>query len=104
MGSVPGSERSPGEGKGNPLQYSCLQNPMDRGAWWATVHGTTKIQKELKQLSTHAQINGTELSPEINCYTYSQLTFDKAAKTIQRGENGLSNKQHCTMEYLHAKG
>ena len=53
MGSVPGSERSPGEGKGNPLQYSCLQNPMDRGAWWATVHGTTKIQKELKQLSTH---------------------------------------------------
>ena len=54
MGSVPGSERSPGEGKGNPLQYSCLQNPMDRGAWWATVHGTTKIQKELKQLSTHA--------------------------------------------------
>ena len=54
MGSVPGSERSSGEGKGNPLQYSCLQNPMDRGAWWATVHGTTKIQKELKQLSTHA--------------------------------------------------
>ena len=53
MGSVPGSERSPGEGKGNPLQYSCLENPMDRGAWWATVHGTTKIQKELKQLSTH---------------------------------------------------
>ena len=38
LGSIPGSGRSPGEGKGYPLQYSCLENPMDRGAWWATVH------------------------------------------------------------------
>ena len=38
-GSIPGLGRSPGEGNGNPLQYSCLENPMDRGAWWATVHG-----------------------------------------------------------------
>ena len=37
LGSVPGSGRSPGEGRGNSLQYSCLENPMDRGAWWATV-------------------------------------------------------------------
>ena len=37
--SIPGSGRSPGEGNGNPLQYSCLENPMDRGAWWATVLG-----------------------------------------------------------------
>ena len=42
MGSIPGSGRSPGEGNDNPLQYSCLGNPMDRGAWWATVHGVTK--------------------------------------------------------------
>ena len=41
-GSIPGSGRSPGEGNGNPLQYSCLGNPMDRGAWWAIVHGVTK--------------------------------------------------------------
>ena len=41
-GSIPGSERSPGEGHGNLLQYSWLENPMDRGAWWATVHGVTK--------------------------------------------------------------
>ena len=41
-GSTPGSGRSPGEGNGNPLQYSCLENPMDRGAWWATVHGVAK--------------------------------------------------------------
>ena len=41
-GSIPGSGRSPGEGNVNPLQYSCLENPMDRGAWWATVHEVTK--------------------------------------------------------------
>ena len=40
--SIPGSGRSPGEGNGNPLQYSCLGNVMDREAWWATVHGVTK--------------------------------------------------------------
>ena len=41
-GSIPGSGRSPGGGQGNPLQYSCLENPMDRGAWQATVHGVTQ--------------------------------------------------------------
>ena len=41
-GSLPGLGRSPGEGNGNPLQYYCLENPMDRGAWQATVHGVTK--------------------------------------------------------------
>ena len=43
-GSIPGLGRSPGGGHGNPLQYSCLENPMDRGAWWATVHRVTKSQ------------------------------------------------------------
>ena len=42
LGSIPGSGSSPGEGNGNPLQYSCLENPMDGGAWWATVHGVAK--------------------------------------------------------------
>ena len=42
VGSIPGLGRSPGVGNGNPLQYSCLGNPMDRGAWWATVHGVAK--------------------------------------------------------------
>ena len=41
-GSIPGSGRSPGGGNGNPLQYPCLENPMDRGAWQATVHGAAK--------------------------------------------------------------
>ena len=43
-GLIPGSERPFGEGNGNPLQYSCLENPLDRGAWQATVHGVTKSQ------------------------------------------------------------
>ena len=42
LGLIPGSGRFPGEGNGNLLQYSCLENSMDRGAWWATVHGVTK--------------------------------------------------------------
>ena len=44
LGSIPGSGRSPGEGKGNPLQYSCLENSMDRGAWKATVHAVANSQ------------------------------------------------------------
>ena len=44
---MPESGRSPGEGNGNPLQYSCLENPVDRGAWWATVHRVTKRQRGL---------------------------------------------------------
>jgi len=47
LGSIPGSGRFPGEGNGNPLQYSCLENPMDGGAWWATVHGVAKNQTRL---------------------------------------------------------
>ena len=44
VGSIPGSGRSPEEGNDNHLQYSCLENPMDRGAWWAAVHGVAKSQ------------------------------------------------------------
>ena len=49
-GSIPGSGRSP-EGNGNPLQYSCLENPMDRGAWWATVHGVSKSRTQLSDFT-----------------------------------------------------
>jgi len=44
VGSIPGSGKSPGEGNGNPLQYSCLGNSMVRGAWWATVHGVARVK------------------------------------------------------------
>ena len=55
--SIPGSGRSPGGGDGIPLQYSCLENPMDREANWATVQGVAQSQTQLKQLSTHAKHN-----------------------------------------------
>ena len=48
IGSIPESGRSPGEGNGNPLQYSCLGNPVDRGVRWATVHGVTKSRTQLE--------------------------------------------------------
>ena len=53
MGLIPELGRSPGERKDNPLQYSCLKNPIDRGAWQVTDHRVTKSQTRLKQLSMH---------------------------------------------------
>ena len=61
VGVIPGSERSPGGGCDNPFQYSCLENPMDRGGWWAKVHRVTMSQTQLKQLSTHAISQYTSL-------------------------------------------
>ena len=56
--SIPGSGRSPGGGNGNPVQYSCLENPMDLGAWWATVHGVTESDMT-EQLSMHVHVGGS---------------------------------------------
>ena len=56
MGLIPWSGKSPGGGHGNPHQYSCLENPMDRVTWQATVHGVTKRWTQLKQLSSNISI------------------------------------------------
>ena len=56
MGSIPGLGRSPGEGNGSPLQYSCLENSKDRGAWWATVHGITKSWTRLSKEALHTYL------------------------------------------------
>ena len=58
LGSIPGWGRSPGEGNGNPLQYSCLENPMEGGAWWATVHRVAKSQTRLRHTHTHTHTQG----------------------------------------------
>ena len=50
-GLIPGSGRSPGEGNGNPFQYSCLENPVDQGAWWATVRGVVKSRTQLSDFT-----------------------------------------------------
>ena len=51
LGLIPGLGRSPGEGNGNPLKYFCLENPMDRGAWWATVYGVAKSRTRLSDFT-----------------------------------------------------
>ena len=66
LGSIPGLGRFPGEGNGNPLQYSCLENPMDRGAWWATVHGVSKSRTRLSDFTltfrvSYGEGNGSPL-------------------------------------------
>ena len=58
------SLRVKGGGHGHPLQYSCLENPMDRGAWWATVHGVSKSQAQLMQLRTCARVKEMEIGIE----------------------------------------
>ena len=63
---IPRSGRTPGNGIFYPLQYSYLENPVDRGAWWATVHGVAKNQARRKQLSTHAGCNDIEELKELN--------------------------------------
>ena len=65
----PGLRRPPGEGNGYPLQYTCLENPMDREAWWAAVPGVTKSRTRLKRLSMHAWIHDLylEIFRSLNC-------------------------------------
>ena len=66
LGSIPGLGRSPEEGNGYPLQHSCLENPMDRGAWLATVHGVTRSQKGLSNFVTVYNMPDTMLGICIN--------------------------------------
>ena len=68
-GLIPGLGRSPGEGNGNPLQYFCLENPMDRGAWQATVHGVTKSQTQLSDFTFFHYYNRRHPGP----YKYRKL-------------------------------
>ena len=63
MGLIPGSGRSPGEGYGNPLQYSCLENPRDRGAWPATVHGVA--ESDLTEVTEHTFLQWSSLVVKI---------------------------------------
>ena len=72
--SIPGWGRVPGGGHSNPLQYSCLENPMDRGAWWATVHRVTKSCAGLKRLSMYA----------CNIYILSFLSLPPAPHSLSQ--------------------
>ena len=79
MSQIPGSGRSPGEWNGNPLQYSCLENPMDRGAWWATVYGVAKESGMIEHACTRQERMGhiyalaCEISSQKFLYHLSKL-------------------------------
>ena len=90
-GSIPGSGRSSGEGNGSPLQYSCLENPMDRGTWWATVHGVAKSRIRLSDFtftfrrSHHSekpmqQLEGSPHSPQLDKSLHSILAQSQINK------------------------
>ena len=86
-GSIPGSGGSPGRGPGKTLQYSCLENPLDRGAWWATVHGVTKSWPRLKRLSTHALFPSRLSTPKttaVYCCVYSPKACAGHAVSFQQ--------------------
>ena len=74
LGPILGSGRNPGGGHGNPLQYSCLENPMDRGTWWARVHWAAKSQTWLKQLSMHTHI--------LPCFIHLLGCHEKIPQTV----------------------
>ena len=80
VGSIPESGRSPGRGNGNPLQYSCLENPMDRWAWQATVHWVTKSWTQLKQLS----ISSTTYAYKSTTNRQSSITFKLLPKILYK--------------------
>ena len=76
VGSIPGLGRSPGGGRGNPLLYSCLENPMDRGAWQDTVHGVAESQTRLKRLSKQDTCYRGLFSCLDGEYTWSLLSWN----------------------------
>ena len=87
VGSIPGQGRSRGEGHGNPLQYSCLENPMDSRAWQVIIHRVTKSQTWLKQLSMHTQNKtNASLQKKENCLCEEKLTRKKHERTFQAME------------------
>ena len=75
LGSNPGLGRSPGEGNGNPLQYSCLENPMDRGAWQATVHRVAKSWTWLKQLNMQACMPRSGIAGSYDNFSFSRNLY-----------------------------
>ena len=101
-GSIPGSEKSPGGGHSNPLQYSCLENPTDRGAWQAAVHGVIQSQTWLKCLSMHAKVIINLICLALSIYTQcSGLSFctelaqaDSTTGCIKKRSSNIQDLSH----------
>ena len=86
LGLIPGLGRSPGEGNGSPLQYSCLENPMDRGTWWATVHEVAKSQNMTERLT-------------LSISDMTEITFQKPRAKA----NPLFGESHISTKHFHFK-
>ena len=84
-GSISGLGRCPGEGDGNPLQYSCLENSMDRGAWWATVHGVTKGHIHNSPPGTHHHHYRKFITGEINQFFTKRSLFNDKWTLLMTG-------------------
>ena len=93
-GSVPGSGRSPGEGNSNPLQYSCVENPMDWEAWWATVHTVAQSQTQLKQRSTQHTHNFKIQFYQV--YFIFHLCLDFLGLTVVREDPQTQLSKHAS--------
>ena len=89
LGSIPGLGRSPGEGNGNPLQYSCLENSMGGGAWWAIVHGVAKSRTQLSDFTFtfHSHFTDEEVEPK-------KLKMARTVIMIQT--HSLISKTYCS--------
>ena len=97
---IPGTGRSPGEGNGNPLQYSCLENPMDRGAWRAAVHGVTKSQTRLNTVS-YTMSKTTQImpfNPHDNCIIRYCITSISQRGKLGHRELNLPNVTHLVID------
>ena len=106
-GSIPGWGRSPEGGHGNPLQHSCLENPTDRGAWRATVHGVAESQTRPRQLSTRglkvrassqpptsAPVFMISLGEALSCFPFLSLTLLRASLWLQKAARILLQKSN----------
>ena len=95
------SRRSPREGHGHPLQYSYLESPTERGAWWATFHGVAKSQTQLKQLSTHAcTYKDIAIIPHITSVdSWSSIYYLKflVLEFCKKNNNNNNNKNLCNL-------
>ena len=94
LGSIPGLGRSPGEGNGNPLQYSCLENPMDGGAWWATVHGVAKSRTQLSDF-TSGWAEACRLQPTAQKRDREELPHARGQRLWPRGATPVQGAGGC---------
>ena len=102
LGSIPGWGRSSREGNGNPLQYSCLENSTDRGAWRATVHGVRRSRTWLSDFHFH-QIHHHMLLhslPDTLCFAIQILNYRSLYRTVQKNTQKPNPCRGCTQQYM----